>query len=291
MVALAAAALLATACRKEAASGGATDAGSPLALVEQGRYDEAIAAVGGAGDPDALYVLGRAWAGKAALAPVPAPEPGQSLPPLKPEELNALGFLERAVAARPDHARAHLAIAELLEPHALAALGAQPAGAKGSAASASAGDAEVDRVLRNYAEAMQADPAGTDAAEGLIRFATATGRLVEAGAAYQELLKRRREDPGLLVRYGDFLAGPRREPEAALGQYAQALMWRPDDGATRLKMADIHLQAAADHLARREYVAAEQRIREAKRLGFDPASRESARMSDLERQLRDIRGR
>jgi tetratricopeptide (TPR) repeat protein len=138
---------------------------------------------------------------------------------------------------------------------------------------------------------MQADPSGIEAPERLVRFATAAGRLAEADAAYQELLKRRREDPDLLVRYGDFIAGPRGNPDGALAQYAQALMWRPDDAATRLKMADIYLQAAAAHLGKREYAAAEQRIRDAKQLNFDAGSPQGALMRDLEQQLRDIRGR
>jgi hypothetical protein len=146
-------------------------------------------------------------------------------------------------------------------------------------------------VLRSYADAMQADPAGTEAGEHRVRFATSAGRWAEVDAAYQELVRRRREDPVLLVRYGDFLAVQGGKPDAALAQYAQALMWRPDDGATRLKMADIYLSEAAAHLGKREYAAAEQRIRDAKRLNFDASSAPGARMRDLEQQLRDIRGR
>lgn len=290
--AVAAASVLAGGCRGAAKPGpGAQAARGPLALVEEKKYDEAIAAVGAASDPEALFVLGRAWAGKAALAPVPAPEPGQTLPPLKPEEMTALGYLERVVAARPDHAGAHLAIGDLLAPHALALAEARRVSPPGSIAPPPGVDASAERVVRSYADAMQADPAGSDAAEKLVRFGMAAGRLAEADAAYQELLKRRREDPALLVRYGDFLAGVRGEPERALAQYAQALMWRPDDATTRLKMAEIYLQAAASHLAKREYASADQRIRDARGLGFDPSSPQGARMRDLEQQLRDIRGR
>ena len=152
-------------------------------------------------------------------------------------------------------------------------------------------DASPERVLRSYADAMQADPAGTEAGERLVRFAAAAGRWAEVDVAYQELLRRHREDPALLVRYGDFLAAQGGSPDRALAQYAQALMWRPDDSATRLKMADIYLRAAAVHVGQREYAAAEQRIRDAKRLGFDPSSAQGARMRELEQQLRDIRGR
>lgn len=286
--------LAGAACRREAAPGaGGTGASrEPLALVEERRYDEAIAGVGDASDPESLYVLGRAWAGKAAAAPVPAPEAGQTLPPLKPEEMRALSFFERAVAARPDHAGAHLAIADLLAPHALARVEAErhlPRG--GSFAPPPGPDASPERVLRSYADAVQADLAGTEAGERLVRFATGAGRWAEADAAYQELLRRRREDPELLVRYGDFLAGPGANSDGALAQYAQALMWRPEDRATRLKMAEIYLRAAAVHLGKREYAAAEQRLRDARRLSFDQNSVQGALMRDLEQQLRDIRGR
>jgi Tfp pilus assembly protein PilF len=149
----------------------------------------------------------------------------------------------------------------------------------------------VDRVLKSFGEALQADPAETEAAEAMIRFALQAGRLDAANGAFQELVKRRREDPDLLVRYGDFLAGPGRDPEAALAEYAQALIWRPDDTATRLKMADIHLASARTLLDQREYVAAEARLREARKLAVDPASPQVARLRELEGRLREIRGR
>jgi len=109
--------------------------------------------------------------------------------------------------------------------------------------------------------------------------------------AYQELVRRRREDPRLLVRYGDFLAGPGGDPEGALAQYAQALIWKADDTTTRLKMADIHLAAAQALLANQQYMAAEARLREARRFAVDPASPQVARVIELEGRLREIRGR
>jgi tetratricopeptide (TPR) repeat protein len=270
------------------AGGRATDARS---LVDEGRFDEALAALGEASDAESLFQRGRAWAGKAASAPVPTPLPGEAEggPVLKREELQALELLERAVAARPDHAGAHLLIADVLAPYALARGEADRR--RPTSPPAAGAQADADRVLRHYADAMQADPGGTHAAERLAAFATTAGRLAEADAGFQELLRRRREDPGLLVRYGDFLAGARGNPEGALAQYAQALMWRSDDRATRLKMADIYLGKAAEHVARREYAAAEQRVRDARRLGFDTDSPQGQRMRDLESQLRDIRGR
>ncbi len=297
--ALACAALLAAmvACRgRGGGAGEGPGAGSTAvqALIQAHRYDEAIARVGAGGDAESLYLLGLAWAGKAESAPVPAPAPGApAIGAWKPEELTALDFLERAVAARADHAGAHRAIAELLAPHALQRLqpGRPPGPGRPATPAADGPDASVERVLRSYGEAVQADPSATDAAEGLVRFATAAGRPAEADAAYRELLRRRREDPSLLVRYGDFLAGPMGQPEAALAQYAQALMWRPDDAATRTKVAEIHLQAAASYLQRHEYAMAEARLSEARRAGVDAASPQAGRLRELEQVLRDIRGR
>lgn len=283
--------LLGAACR----AGGSGSAGSsdPLEgarqLVDARRYDEAIALLGSGSDAATLTLLGRAWMGKAATAPLPTPVPGSGTPAaglLKPEERQALGFLERAIVARPDHAEAHLALAELLGPHALAL--PQRAGASHAGATA---EVSVDRVLHAYGEASQADPAGTAALEGLIQFATLAGRRAEADGAFQELVRRRREDPRLLVRYGDFLAGPGGDPEAALAQYAQALIWKADDTTTRLKMADIHLAAAQSLLAKQQYMAAETRLREARRFAVDPASPQATRVTELEGRLREIRGR
>lgn len=282
--------LMGAACRREGT--GSAGSADPLEgarqLVDERRYDEAIELLGSGSDAPTLTLLGRAWMGKAETAPLPTPVPGSGapVPLLKAEERQALGFLERALAARPDLAEAHLALAELLGPHALALSqrpGAPPAGGPA--------EVSVDRVLQAYGAASQADPAGTSALEGLIRFATQAGRRAEADGAYQELVRRRREDPSLLVRYGDFLAGPGGDPERALAQYAQALIWKADDTATRLKMADIHLAAAQALLANQQYMAAEARLREARRFAVDPASPQLARVNELEGRLREIRGR
>ena len=279
--------LVAPACRRAPGDARPED---PLAeartLVEERRFDEAIAAIGAQGDAEALYQLGRAWAGKAQSAPVPTPPPGarpSPESPMKPEEQQALGFFERAAALQPGLAKAHLAIADLLTPHALSA--ARRAGGAGPQ------DGRVERVLRSYGRAMQADPAGTVAVEAMVRFAAAVGRVPEAESAFEELVRRRREDPDVLVRYGDFLAGPGRNPEGALAQYSQALIWRPDDTATRLTVAAIHLAAAAAFLNDQEYAAAEARLRDARRFVADPASAEAARLREIEGRLREIRGR
>lgn len=276
--------------RPEAGAGGLAEA---RALVEQGRFDQAISRLGEVGDPESLAVLGRAWAGRARSAAVPTPLPGAGPGdvPLKDDDLQALGFLERAVAMRPDLAEAHLAIAEVLAPYALVRATGRASTAGKGAAPGPGPDTSVDRVLRSFSEAIQADPAGTAAANEMIDFATRVGRLNEADAGYQELIRRRREDPDLLVRYGDFLAGTKRDPQAALSPYAQALIWRPGDEATRAKMAAIHLDAAAEALQAKEYPAAEARLREARRFTGASNPQAEARLRALEGQLREIRGR
>jgi tetratricopeptide (TPR) repeat protein len=258
-------------------------AGGPVdearALIEQGDYDGALARLGSGEDPESLYLFGRAWAGKAAGAGGPGAGLG-------PEELRALDFLERAIAARPDHAGAHLAVADLLAPH------VPSPGASGAALdTASAPVATVDRVLGAYGAAVQADPADRESVEALIRFAIRMERPRDAEAGYQELTKRDRENPDVLVRFGDFLVGPGGDPEAALGVYAQALIWRPDDTETRLKMADIHIVAAQHHVDEREFVAAERRLREARKRVVDPGSPQASELRRVERELADVSGR
>jgi hypothetical protein len=256
-------------------------------LVEERRFDEALGRLGESGDAETLYLLGRAWAGKAETAPLPMPDRSGG-PRLKAEEERALEFLEQAVATRPDHASAHLAIARVLAPHALAA----PPARRGRGESAAGGPGGgVERVLRAFADAVQADPAGTEAAEELVAFAVAAGRHREAREGFEELARRRREDPELLVRFGDFLAGPGSDPEGALARYAQALIWRPGDTETRLKMADIHLAATAALLAQQSFAAAEARLRDARRFAVDASSPQAARVRELEARLREIRGR
>jgi hypothetical protein len=283
--------LIAPGCRRGAPAAGGSDAlAEPRALVEEGRFDDAIARIGTSSDPEALALLGRAWAGKAQAAPVPTPAPGSTVPAgllLKPEEEQALAFLERATAARPDLAGAHLATARILAPHALVGAAARA----GAARPVGGPDTSVDRVLRSFGDAIQADPAGVVAVEEMIRFAQAAGRVPAAEGGFQELVRRRREDPDVLVRYGDFLAASAGNPDGALSLYAQALIWRPDDAATRRKMADIHLAAATTLLARLQYVAAEARLRDARPFVTDLSSPQAARLRELEGRLRDIRGR
>jgi hypothetical protein len=95
-------------------------------LLESGQLDAALAELQKSpDDPDSLYYQGRVWAKKAESAPLPTPPP----PPcprrgmaaaagaeFKPEEIQAAQLCERAIAAKPDNAAAHLALSQLPGP-------------------------------------------------------------------------------------------------------------------------------------------------------------------------------
>jgi Tfp pilus assembly protein PilF len=144
--------------------------------------------------------------------------------------------------------------------------------------------------MRAYEAAVQLDPAGRAPVEGLVSFARASGMLAEAEAGFRELLRRDRENPDALVRFGDFLATEKRDLDGAVAQYTQALIWRPNDAATKEKIADIYLSLAAGHLGRREYAHAQARIADARRYVADPASAVAATLRELETRLAEIRG-
>jgi hypothetical protein len=299
-------ACLAASCRKPA-----TEAPPPAddpfaearALVERGQYDEALARLSSAGEPEALYLQGRAWAAKAEKAPLPTPAAGTSVAPeWKPEEIRAIDLLERAIAAQPNLAGAHVTLAQVLTPHALvraereAAAAAKARGRKGKPVPVETPppmegpDCSPERVVRELKAAAQADPASRVAVDALIAFATRAGRLDEASAGYQELLKREREKPEPFVRYGDFLAVDRKDPQGALDQYRQALIWRPDDDATKGKVADIYITMARQHVDNREYATAEARMAEAQKYLTPNTAAQAQRLQELQAFLAQIRG-
>ena len=79
----------------------------------------------------------------------------------------------------------------------------------------------------------------------LIRFGRRVNRLDAAEAGFKEMVRRKKEaqtaEP--LVKYGDFLADEKKDPLAAIDEYRQALIWKPEDDATRSKVAEIMLAA------------------------------------------------
>jgi hypothetical protein len=91
-------------------------------MIDAGRLQEAEQQLSGRSqDAETLYLTGRLWAKKAVTAPLPTPPPaasplprGAQLPPapeFKPEEIQAVSYNEKAVAARPDYAAAHVGLA------------------------------------------------------------------------------------------------------------------------------------------------------------------------------------
>lgn len=283
-------------------------------LLGEGQAEAALLALQSAPPgAESFYLQGAAWAKKAETAPLPTPPPQPSpvprgyvpapAPEWKPEELQAVSLLEQALALAPDHSRAHLALAEVLAPHALqraeaakaAAAAPKSRGKRGkvaepsvAVASAEGPDASPERVLSEYRAAVEADPVAVAPLEALIAFGERTGRAVEAEWALQELLKRARERPEPHVRYGDYLRG-RGDIEGAIGQYRQALIWKADDETTRAKIGDIYIAQAEEHLARQEWAAADQRLKDAQKWVKDKASPTGQRLEAAVGQLRQIR--
>jgi tetratricopeptide (TPR) repeat protein len=285
--------------------------GGPVAearsLIERGQADAALALLQQAPeDPESLYLQGRAWAKKAETAPLPTPPPvagelpkGVAAPPaplFKHEELQALALYEKAVAARSDLGAANVAIAELLAPHAIRRYDRQRETAaargrrrgKGEPPPAPEGDAQgvdysVERIVRAYDLASQSPATGRAAADGLIAFGARVGRLDAAESGFRILLQTQKEQPEPFVRYGDFLAEQKKDGDAAIEQYRQALIWKPDDEATRLKIADIYLARAIGFFDKQQFSVADSE--------FKQAAKWVARGSAQEAQLKSYQSR
>jgi tetratricopeptide (TPR) repeat protein len=278
-------------------------------LIAQGDADTALARLQGAPqtDGEVLLLEGLAWARKAETAPLPVPAPGAAAAasPLKPEEVQALGFFERACEAQPDLAAAHLAVADLLAPHVLrreaqerALAGSRSRGATARprdetpmGVPAPGPELSVERVLQAYRRAAQADRNAKPVVEAWIDFARKAGRLDEAEAGFQQLLLRDKENAAPFMRYGDFLAAERKDHQGAIAQYSQALIWQPSLDEARAKIADIYLEQAAGHYDRKEYATAQARLADARRYVGSGDTPQAARLRQLQAQLAQIRGR
>jgi hypothetical protein len=304
-------AVLAAACERPAASRATPAPPAPRhptdearELIEAGQPDAALAKLAELpGDADALHYQAVAWAKKAESAPLPTPPPGSSdAPEFKPEELTALDFYEKALAASPGDGRAQLGVAELLAPHAIrwqervdaAQRGATRRNRRAAAPAAPAlppgvPDYTTARVLAAYRAALTGDRGSKQAAESMARFCLRVGRLDEADAALRELIQRDMENPENLVRYGDFLANERKDGQAAVDQYRQALIWKPDDDATRGKIADIFIAQGIAHYQKEEYAVAEARLLEADKYLTDRNSPSAFKIQDYLARLRSIR--
>ena len=303
--------LCVTGCKPAPGSGGSDGnlSGSVRegkSLLESGQLDAALAELQKSpDDPDSLYYQGRVWAKKAESAPLPAAPPppvpvprGWQPPPppeFKPEEIQAAQLYERAIAARPDHAAAHLALAQLLAPHAAHQHDLAEDAAKRNKPPLPAAplpiDASSDRVIRSYQVAMQSDPTSPAPVEEMIRFGRRVGRLDAAEAGFKEMVRRKKEKATAepLARYGDFLAEDKKDPLAAIEQYRQSLIWVPDDDATRSKVAAIYLKMAAEAFAKQQFAVADEYLREAAKYITDRSSAQGQMLADYQGRLRSIR--
>lgn len=314
---LAAAALAGAACKPKSpeaapaaapgapASKPASASGGVQALIDAGQLDEALSRLdAAAGDADSLALLGVIWSKKAAAAPLPTPAPVPPgakrgtlpvVPEFKEEELTALGFLEKALAAQPGHPRASLAVAELLGPHALRQLDLRQASQRKKAprvtselTTASGVDFSVERVAQAYKAA--AAPGGpADALEKFYAFAARSGRLADAEWALEQGVERDKENPAPLIRFGDFLAQEKKDPRAAIERYREALIWRPDDEVTLGKIADIYIGEAIDLYNKTQYAVAQQRLLEAQKFVRNPNSPQGLRIKDYLAKIGSIR--
>lgn len=280
------------------------------ALLDQGQLEAALATLQAADqDAEGLYLQGRIWAKKAEAAPAPLPPvpteplPRGAQPPAAPEfkaeELTAVELFERALAAQPTQWEARLELGRLLIPHAVRRhdldqeAAARKKGARKSPPPAlesrASVDFSVDRVLRELEGAARDEKQGSSAVEVLIEFASRVGRVEAAEAGFQELLRRMREKTEPMVRYGDFLLNVKRDPRAAIDQYRQALIWKPDQDAVRSKIADIYLAQAAGYLTAQQWASADGQLHEAGKYITDKSSPQAATLESYREKLLGIR--
>ena len=105
----------------------------------------------------------------------------------------------------------------------------------------------------------------------------------------KELVRRDKEKPEPLVRYGDFLNDVKKDPQAAMEQYNQALMWKPDDPTAKSRIADIYINMGIDNYSKLQYAAAEARFKDASRYVTDPHSPQALKIQDYMGKLGAIR--
>lgn len=307
------------ACTKEAAEPAAAPAPvGPVAegrsLLEQGRLDDALARLqDAAGDAEAMYLQGRVWAKKAETAPLPTPPPvaaplprgaaAPAPPEFKDEELRALEAYQKAIAARADLGEAHLAVAELLAPHAIRHLdrqrsapaprprrrGGKPEPPPPPAGTSSGGvEFGADRIVAEYQAAARSPQVARAAADGLIAFGTRAGRVDAAEAGFRQLLELVKEKPEPFIQYGNFLLEHKGDGDAAIEQYRQALIWKSDDEATRLRIADIYLARGAEHFGKQHFALADEAFKQAAKW-VAPGSPQEQQLRSYQRQLLEIR--
>jgi Tfp pilus assembly protein PilF len=140
-------------------------------------------------------------------------------------------------------------------------------------------------VARAYRAAVQALTTDAAAREAFYRFAVRTEQLEDADWVLQQAIARDKENTEPLIRYGDFLATIRKQPDQAIAQYRQALLWKPDDVAVKEKIGEIHLSRGQAHLQQTEWALADASYREARKWA-SPGSELSQRIDAEVERLR-----
>jgi len=242
---------------------------------------------------------------RAETAPLPTPLPPPSpiprgwkplpAPELKPEEIEAIRLLEQAVAEQPAEREPHELLARTLEPYAVRQYqrGVEARGKKSPPPAPPDPGVDISpaRVSRAYRAAVEANQSTSDLIDPLIEFAGKVDDLDTMDWGHQELIRRAREKDTTTprVRYGDFLLQRRKDALAAAEQYRGALMWAPDDIATRNKLADLYLALARQHYLQGQYAGAEVRLGEAAKFVGDPDSPQGKMLADFRQRLSAIR--
>jgi tetratricopeptide (TPR) repeat protein len=152
-------------------------------------------------------------------------------------------------------------------------------------------DFSVERIVREYQAAIEDDPSSRAPVEALINFAVEAKQLDAAEAGLQELVKRVKESPEPFLRYGDFMISVKKDPDGAIEQYRQALIWKSDDEATRAKVAGIYIDMGSEAYAKRQYAIAQSNFTEAAKYITDKGSPEGRKVQDYLGRLHEIRGR
>jgi tetratricopeptide (TPR) repeat protein len=149
-------------------------------------------------------------------------------------------------------------------------------------------DFSVARVAQLYQSALQGS-AQTEPAQAYVKFCMRVGLLDEADAALRELVRRDKEKPEPLVRYGDFLVEVKKDTQGALEQYRQALIWSPDDQTVKSKIADIYINMGIESYSKLQYAGAEARFNDALKYVADPKSPQGLKIQDYMGKLGAIR--
>jgi len=218
------------------------------------------------------------------------PEPA---PAFKPGEVEAVRLLEEAAAADKSRPEAHELLAQVLEPAVLRRhQEVQAAGKKKPPAPPPDQGVEASpaRVSRAYRAAIEATPGAGPLLDRLIAYATRVGDLEAADWAYQERIRRARENAGAgpLAAYGDFLLDVKKDPLAAAEQYRNVVLWTPGDTRVKGRLTGIYLDMARAHFEKQEYAAAESRVKEAAKYVV-AGSPEEATLAAYRSRLANIR--